>query len=160
MTTQLYNEGTYSTGTYGGLGTLPTTYDECLEAIEDASYESVKLRLISLLPSLRGDQNPNYEKGLSVIAKQTNEITRQTLIDEIYTFAKVGEVDDYEPFEYVGYGYIDKNPGIVGNMFTSYVGIYYDTDGTTNADGNESGSMISMWDDNYIWNDDDIWVES
>ena len=102
-----------------------TTYDECLDAIESAQYDSTKLGFIALLPGLRGNNNPNYEKGLQLIAKQTSAIVKQSLTSEIYTFVVVGNSADYDPFNYVLDGYIAGNPGMVGNSYKSYVGVYY-----------------------------------
>ena len=173
MTTQLYNEGKYSTGVYGGLGTLPTTYDECLDAIETANYESTKLRLINLLPFLRGDQNPNYKKGLELIAKQTYPNTISALTSEIYTFVQVDE-DAVGVFDYFESGYVEANPGIKGNSYKSYVGVYINDDGeNTGQIGNtvlptpevptdpQTYSIFSLgvWYDNGTWDDTANWVD-
>ena len=34
-----------------------------------------------------------------------------------------------ERFEYVNFDYIENNPGIIGNSYVSYVGIYFDAHG-------------------------------
>lgn len=137
--------------------TTPETYDECLDAIEAETSSSVKLELIALLPSLRGEDNPNYLKGLQLIAKQTDTTVKQSLTSEIYKFVKVGTTQDYEPFNYVISGYIDKNPGIVGNSFNSYVGVYFDD---IEQDDVPQEGLLGIWDDNYVWNDDDIWQDN
>ena len=41
------------------------------------------------------------------------------------TFTSQPTKAETERFEYVAFDYIDKNPGIVGNSFQSYIGIYY-----------------------------------
>lgn len=129
MTIQLYNEGTYSTGVYGGIGVLPTTYDECLDAIVAAPYASTRLRLIALLPSLRGNNNPNYAKGLQVRPILTNASVIQAFEEEIYTFVKELSADEIAVFNYIQSDYIEYNPGIKGNAYSSYVGVYYSEDG-------------------------------
>jgi hypothetical protein len=46
-----------------------------------------------------------------------------------FTFLTVATKAETERFEYVAFDYIDKNPGIVGNSFQSYIGIYYNDNG-------------------------------
>jgi len=46
-----------------------------------------------------------------------------------YTFITQPTKLDTQIFEYVAFDYIQNNPGLVGNAYTSYVGIYYDSAG-------------------------------
>ena len=41
------------------------------------------------------------------------------------TFTSQPTKAETERFEYVAFDYVAKNPGIVGNSFKSYIGIYY-----------------------------------
>lgn len=127
--TSLYNQNAYGTGLYGGLGVLPTTYSECLDFIENTPYASTKLRYIALLPSLRGDDNPLYEKGLQLIKKETDENVVASLKKEIYTFVRELTPEENNVFNYIEDGYVADNPGIVGNSFSSYVGVYINQQG-------------------------------
>ena len=45
------------------------------------------------------------------------------------TFTSQPTKEETERFEYVAFGYFDKNPGIVGNNYKSYIGIYYNDEG-------------------------------
>jgi hypothetical protein len=45
------------------------------------------------------------------------------------TFTSQPTKEETERFEYVSFDYIEKNPGIVGNAFKSYIGIYYNDNG-------------------------------
>jgi len=46
-----------------------------------------------------------------------------------YTFTSQPTKAETERFEYAVFGYFDQNPGIVGNAFKSYIGIYYNDNG-------------------------------
>jgi hypothetical protein len=46
-----------------------------------------------------------------------------------YTFTSQPTKKETERFEYAAFGYFDQNPGIVGNTYKSYIGIYYDDAG-------------------------------
>jgi hypothetical protein len=129
MTTQLYNTGTYGTNSYGGIGVIPSTYDECLDLIAAAPYVSTKLRYIGLLPVIRGNNNPSYTKGLNTIASETNAIVISALTSEIYTFVKALTTEEMNAFNYFDSDYVSPNPGIVGNAYSSYIGTYYSDDG-------------------------------
>jgi hypothetical protein len=41
------------------------------------------------------------------------------------TFTSQPTKAETERFEYAAFDYFEKNPGIVGNSFKSYIGIYY-----------------------------------
>ncbi len=45
------------------------------------------------------------------------------------TFTSQPTKAETERFEYVAFEYFDKNPGLVGDAFKSYIGIYYNDDG-------------------------------
>jgi len=46
-----------------------------------------------------------------------------------YTFTTVPTKTETERFEYVSFDYIEKNPGIVGNAYKSYIGVYFSDTG-------------------------------
>jgi hypothetical protein len=46
-----------------------------------------------------------------------------------YTFTTVPTKTETERFEYVAFDYIEKNPGIVGNAYKSYIGVYFSDTG-------------------------------
>jgi hypothetical protein len=47
-----------------------------------------------------------------------------------FTFDYVPTAAEVEKFECFQYGYVEDTPGYLGNSFISYVGIYYNDDGT------------------------------
>lgn len=49
-----------------------------------------------------------------------------------YTFTSQPTKKETEIFEYVGFDYIDKNPGYVSSIFNAYIGIYWADNGDTN----------------------------
>jgi len=67
--------------------------------------------------------NPNYASLLAQIATETNPTAKQALIDQCYIFTEPLTDSEKELFNYMNSGYIENNPGIVGNSFASYVGI-------------------------------------
>ena len=69
--------------------------------------------------------NPNYASLLAQIATETNPTAKQALIDQCYIFTEPLTDSEKELFNYMNSGYIENNPGIVGNSFASYVGIYF-----------------------------------
>lgn len=42
-----------------------------------------------------------------------------------FTFTSQPTRAETERFEYVAFDYIEKNPGIVGNAFKSFIGVYF-----------------------------------
>ena len=46
-----------------------------------------------------------------------------------FTFTTVPTKAETERFEYVAFDYIADNPGTVGGVFSSLIGIYYSNDG-------------------------------
>ena len=46
-----------------------------------------------------------------------------------YTFTSQPTKAETERFEYAAFDYFDQNPGIVGNTYKSYIGIYYNDNG-------------------------------
>jgi hypothetical protein len=46
-----------------------------------------------------------------------------------FTFLTVATKAETERFEYVAFDYIDNNPGIVGNAFKSFIGVYFSDTG-------------------------------
>ena len=107
---------------------IPTTYLECLNLIASSSTTEDKLYYISLLPSLRVG-NPLYREGLAVLAGETNLTVKEALSAEIFQFLVTLTPEERDVFNYVADDYIENNPGIVGNAFASYVGIYINQQG-------------------------------
>lgn len=46
-----------------------------------------------------------------------------------YTFTSAPTKAETERFEYVAFDYIDDNPGVRGNKYDSYVGVYFSDTG-------------------------------
>ena len=124
----IYSSGKYGSGKYGGIGVIPTTYSECLTRIRNESSRAIKLYLIGLLPSLR-QGNPLYSEGLTTINVEEDPVIKVLLTAEIYQFLVELTPEETALFDYCEPGYIDKNPGIVGNSFASYVGVYINQQG-------------------------------
>ena len=54
-----------------------------------------------------------------------------------YTFDHVPTAAEIEKFEYFVYDYVEKTPGYIGDLYVSYVGIYF------NANGAKSGIYVA-----------------
>lgn len=52
-----------------------------------------------------------------------------------YTFTTIPTKEETERFEYVAFDYIADNPGVYGNMYSSYVGVYYNESGVRSDTG-------------------------
>jgi hypothetical protein len=72
---------------------------------------------------------PDYKTLLAQIAQETDPVRKQELIDECYVFTEELTDEEKELFGYMNDDYVEKNPGIAGNMFSSYVGIYINQEG-------------------------------
>lgn len=106
------------------------TYDETLDAIAATANTTLQLEYIATLPGIRGSENPSYEKGLQTIAIVSDTVVKEALTSEIYTFVKVeSNTEVYDVFSYITPDYIAANPGIKGNTYSSYVGIYFSETG-------------------------------
>jgi hypothetical protein len=46
-----------------------------------------------------------------------------------FTFTTQPTKDETERFEYVAFDYLEKNPGIVGNAYKSFIGVYFSDTG-------------------------------
>lgn len=126
MTT--YSSGSYGSGKYGGVGVVPTTYSQCLTLIRNEPARLIKLYLVGLLPSLR-EGNPLYAEGLITIASEEDPEVKSLLLAEIYQFLVELTPEEREPFGYMVPDYVENDPGIVGNAFASYVGVYISQEG-------------------------------
>lgn len=73
----------------------------------------------------------NYALLLSQIAQETDPVAKQALIDQCYVFTEELTSEEIELFEYTKFGYIEANPGIKGNAYSAYVGVYFGPDGET-----------------------------
>lgn len=146
----------------------PTTYDDCLDAIRDATDVNTQLTLIELLPELRGENNPNYAKGLSILTGITNETVKTELSNEIYTFGPNITEEEISLFDYFKSGYVESNPGQYLGVFSSYVGVYINEDEEYTGQfgsiepvypGNFVISFGGVWNDEGIWKDEEVWVD-
>ena len=106
----------------------PTTYSECLTLIRNESNKLIKLYLLGLLPSLRTG-NPLYGEGLTTIANEEDAEVKALLIAEIYQFLFDLTPEERAVFGYFEPDYVENDPGIVGNAFASYVGVYISQEG-------------------------------
>lgn len=123
-----YSSGAYGAGKFGGIGTIPTTYSECLTFIRNEPSRLIKIGLIELLPSLRVG-NPLYNEGLLTIGQEEDAEVKNLLIAEIYQFLFDLTPEERSPFGYFELDYLENDPGIVGNAFSSYVGVYISQEG-------------------------------
>jgi hypothetical protein len=123
-----YGSGSYSAGKFGGVGTIPTTYSECLTLIRNESNRLIKLYLVGLLPSLRTG-NPLYGEGLTTIKQEEDAEVKALLLAEIYQFLFDLTPEERAVFGYFEPDYVENDPGIVGNAFASYVGVYINQEG-------------------------------
>lgn len=123
-----YGSGAYGVGKFGGIGTIPTTYSECLTLIRNEPSRLIKIGLVELLPSLRVG-NPLYSEGLITISQEEDAEVKNLLIAEIYQFLFDLTPEERAPFGYFEPGYVENDPGIVGNAFSSYVGVYINQEG-------------------------------
>jgi hypothetical protein len=74
-------------------------------------------------------EKPNYVALFVEIASTTDATLRAELIASAYTFVSPLTEDEKTLFDYCISGYIEKNPGIVGNAYSSYVGVYINDNG-------------------------------
>lgn len=123
-----YGSGSYGAGKFGGVGTIPTTYSECLTLIRNEPARLIKLYLVGLLPSLRIG-NPLYSEGLITISAEEDPEVKAALLAEIYQFLVEVTSEEIAPFGYMEPDYVENDPGIVGNAFASYVGVYINQEG-------------------------------
>jgi len=63
-----------------------------------------------IIPGFTGDYDDN---GWPIFTTETPELT----------------AEQKEVFEYITPGYVEDNPGIHGNMYASYIGIYFSDTG-------------------------------
>jgi len=73
--------------------------------------------------------NPDYATLLAQIAAEDDPVLKQALIDQAYVFNQTPTDEEIQLFAYIQDDYIENNPGIVGNSFSSYVGVYYNNEG-------------------------------
>lgn len=72
---------------------------------------------------------PNYALLLQQIAQETDPVIKQQLINQCYQFTEPLTDDEIALFDYCLPGYIENNPGIAGNAFSSYIGVYINQEG-------------------------------
>ncbi len=123
-----YGSGAYGVGKYGDVGTIPTTYSECLTLIRNESARAIKVYLVGLLPSLR-QGNPLYAEGLTTIQQEEDAEVKALLVSEVYQFLFDLTPEERSVFSYMEPDYVENDPGIVGNAFSSYVGVYISQEG-------------------------------
>lgn len=73
--------------------------------------------------------NPAYEDLLALVPLEANTAIQTLLTDHIYTFSTTPGQGEIDLFGYVNPGYILNNPGIQGNQYSSYVGVYFSDEG-------------------------------
>lgn len=76
-------------------------------------------------------ENPDYVSIFDELEVTSDLVRRQELIESAYKFNQPLEDFEKELFSYVLDGYIDNNPGVQGNSFSSYVGVYFSNTGET-----------------------------
>jgi hypothetical protein len=128
-----YSSGLYGVGKFGGIGTVPTTYSECLTLIRNEPNSLIKIALVGFLPSLRTG-NPLYSEGLTTIKQEEDAEVKALLLTEIYQFLFDLTPEERAVFGYFDPGYVENDPGIVGNAFASYVGVYISQEGEYSGD--------------------------
>lgn len=72
---------------------------------------------------------PDYAVLLAQIAQETDPVLKQILIDQCYVFTELLTLEEIELFDYAKFGYVEDNPGVRGNSYSSYVGTYYSPEG-------------------------------
>jgi hypothetical protein len=78
--------------------------------------------------------NPNYALLLQQIAQETNPTIKAELIAQCSVINEPLTEEEIALFDYFEPDYIDKNPGIIGNSFSSYVGVYISQEGEYTGD--------------------------
>lgn len=73
--------------------------------------------------------NPDYATLLQQIAAESNTTIRDNLIEQAYVFEEELTNEEIELFNYIESDYIESNPGIKGNIYASYVGVYFSSTG-------------------------------
>lgn len=73
--------------------------------------------------------NPNYAELFEQIRLETNPVIREQLIEQAYQFNEPLTPEEAQFFDYLIPGYVQNNPGGVGNSFRSYVGVYINQEG-------------------------------
>lgn len=98
--------------------------------------------------------NPDYATLLPQIARETDAVKKQALIDECYQFNELLTLEEKSLFSYFtpdgieDNDYIIDNPGLIqGNLFVSYVGDYYNryAQSTTTEDDNTFGGPFYIY---------------
>lgn len=87
------------------------------------------MRLLQHPGMLSQMAKPNYIEIANNIANETDPTIKQGLLDQLYVFIEPLTPQEKELFDYVQEGYIENNPAVIDGEFTSYVGIYYTSDG-------------------------------
>jgi hypothetical protein len=98
--------------------------------------------------------NPDYATLLPQIARETDAVKKQALIDECYQFNEPLTLEEKSLFSYFtpdgieDNDYIIDNPGLIqGNLFVSYIGDYYNryAQSTTTEDDNTFGGPFYIY---------------
>lgn len=59
------------------------------------------------------------------------------MMEEEYTFDHIPTKEETEKFEYFAFEYLESNPGVIQELYQSYVGIYF------NEEGEASGIYVA-----------------
>lgn len=74
-------------------------------------------------------ENPDYVQLFSQLENETDPIIRDQILTQIYQFNQPINEDVAQLFSYMYDDYVENNPGIQGNSFSSYVGVYINQQG-------------------------------
>lgn len=74
-------------------------------------------------------ENPNYTQLFAQLESETDPVIRDQILTQIYQFNQPIAPEEAQLFGYMYDDYVEKNPGIVGNSFSSYVGVYINQEG-------------------------------
>lgn len=74
-------------------------------------------------------ENPNYIELFELYRLETDPVARQELLEQIYQFNTPLTPEEIDLFNYFSDDYVINNPGIQGNSFSSYIGVYFNQQG-------------------------------
>lgn len=94
----------------------------------------LQMQLPLLLEMFSQMANPDYEALLRAAAAEDNPVLKQELLDQAFVFEEILEEEEIVLFDYVEEEYVENNPGIVGNSYSSYVGVYINQNGEATGD--------------------------
>lgn len=106
--------------------------------VQNTVNKEDKLAAIASMPTreelFAAQESPPYLEGLTAIAQESDEDVKNALKEKVFIFVKDLGPDEISLFDYVEEGYIEANPGIKGNAYASYVGVYFSDTGEVTGD--------------------------